>query len=130
MKRANTLSPFGTARGAVATGEAENLAGVYIPADHDIVLLAWIEQLREPLKTLYSLEDDIAYIAWELARWQEGLAASRTASAGPSGALGIDRASTGEYAHRHGSWKSAILHAGSSLSEVFWCESARPQDSP
>ena len=28
---------------------------------------------REPLKALYSVEDEIALIAWELARWQPGL---------------------------------------------------------
>ena len=44
------------------------------PADSELALLDWLEQLREPLKTLYNLEDEISYIAWELARWQEGLA--------------------------------------------------------
>jgi exodeoxyribonuclease V alpha subunit len=74
MKASFALSPFGTARAAVAGGERASLAGVPAPSEREIALLDWLEQLREPLKTLYNLEDEIAYIAWELARWQEGLA--------------------------------------------------------
>ena len=36
-------------------------------------LLCWYRKIREPLKALYNVEDDIAIIAWELARWQDGL---------------------------------------------------------
>ena len=36
-------------------------------------LLDWYRKIREPLKALYSVEDEIALIAWELARWQDGL---------------------------------------------------------
>jgi exodeoxyribonuclease V alpha subunit len=71
MKSSIALSPFGTARAAVARG---NLAsGIATPACPETALLDWLEQLREPLKTLYNLEDEIVYIAWELGRWQEGL---------------------------------------------------------
>ena len=49
-------------------------SGIATPACPETALLDWLEQLREPLKTLYNLEDEIVYIAWELGRWQEGLA--------------------------------------------------------
>ena len=74
MKNSMALSPFGTARAAIAVGDHANDADVGAPSAPEIAFLEWVEQLREPLKTLYNLEDEIVYIAWELARWQEGLA--------------------------------------------------------
>ncbi len=37
------------------------------------LLSAGSGKIREPLKALYNVEDEIALIAWELARWQPGL---------------------------------------------------------
>jgi hypothetical protein len=74
MKSSIELSPFGTARAAVAGGDQASGARVGSPSGSEIALLEWLEQLRVPLNTQYNLDDDIAYIAWELARWQEGLA--------------------------------------------------------
>jgi exodeoxyribonuclease V alpha subunit len=74
MKSSIALSPFGTARAAVAGRDPSGAAGTGIPSSAEIALLAWLEQVREPLGTLYNLEDEVAYIAWELARWQDGLA--------------------------------------------------------
>jgi exodeoxyribonuclease V alpha subunit len=75
MKSAFTLSPFGTARAAAAGSDQASAVGIgSLPSGPEIAFLEWVEQLREPLKTLYNMEDEIVYIAWELARWQEGLA--------------------------------------------------------
>jgi exodeoxyribonuclease V alpha subunit len=41
--------------------------------DSEITLLDWLEQIREPLRMLYNLEDEVTFIAWELARWQPGI---------------------------------------------------------
>ena len=46
-------------------------AGQHSRVEQD--LLCWYRKIREPLKALYSVEDEIALIAWELARWQDGL---------------------------------------------------------
>src|SRR3984957_14997415 len=70
MKSSMGLSPFGSSRVAVAGGDHTSAV---VPSDPEIALLEWVEQLREPLRTLYNLEDEIVYIAWELGRWQEGL---------------------------------------------------------
>jgi exodeoxyribonuclease V alpha subunit len=71
VKSSVELSPFGTAQAAVAWGDQASVAAPFGP---EIALLKWIEQLCEPLRTLYNQEDEVVYIAWELARWQEGLA--------------------------------------------------------
>jgi len=76
MKGAIELSPFGTARAAVArvglateSGSASPSPSAVVP-EPEIALLGWLGQVREPLRTLYNLDDEIAFIAWELARWQ------------------------------------------------------------
>ena len=75
MKGPIELSPFGTAgrpsRAWVsAAGSGSTSASVPEP---EVALLGWLGQVREPLRTLYNLEDEIAFIAWELARWQPGI---------------------------------------------------------
>ena len=71
MKRLFDLSPLGTAREAIA------VTRIIPPPDHSAAseqeLLNWYRQIREPLKAQYSIEDEVALIAWELARWQDGL---------------------------------------------------------
>jgi exodeoxyribonuclease V alpha subunit len=71
MKRSFDLSPLGTAREAIADGRP--VAATDSSAGLDQELLDWYRKIREPLKALYSVEDEIALIAWELARWQDGL---------------------------------------------------------
>ncbi len=71
MKSSMGLSPFGSSRVAVAGSDHTSAV---VPSDPEIALLEWVEQLREPLRTLFNLEDEIVYVAWELARWQEGIA--------------------------------------------------------
>jgi exodeoxyribonuclease V alpha subunit len=71
MKGSVDLSPFGTAREAVASETLPPSPGCTSTSAREI--LCWLRKVREPLRALYNLEDEIAYIAWELARWQEGL---------------------------------------------------------
>jgi exodeoxyribonuclease V alpha subunit len=71
MKRPVDLSPFGTAREAVAGEYASSSGGGQSASE--TYLWNWYSRIREPLKTLYNVEDGTAMIAWELARWQEGL---------------------------------------------------------
>ena len=77
MKGPIDLSPFGTARAAVATlgSAAESRPGsaFAVAPEPEVALLDWLKKVREPLTTLYNLEDEIAFIAWELARWQPGI---------------------------------------------------------
>jgi exodeoxyribonuclease V alpha subunit len=42
-------------------------------ASIDQQLWDWCKKIREPLKAQYSADDECALIAWELARWQDGL---------------------------------------------------------
>jgi exodeoxyribonuclease V alpha subunit len=65
------LSPLGTAREAVVGASPAPLPGSAAAAEQD--LLCWYRKIREPLKALYGVEDEVALIAWELARWQDGL---------------------------------------------------------
>jgi exodeoxyribonuclease V alpha subunit len=71
MKRPLELSPHGTAREAIAGTTPGPFPGSRAAAEQE--LLCWYRQIREPLKALYGVEDEVALIAWELARWQDGL---------------------------------------------------------
>jgi hypothetical protein len=71
MKGSVDLSPFGTAREAVASESSPPSPGCTSTSARAI--LCWLRKFREPLRALYNLDDEIACIAWELARWQEGL---------------------------------------------------------
>jgi len=73
MKGPIELTPLGTARAAIVIGGlAASSTSASIPAP-EIAILGWLGQVREALRTLYNLEDEIAFIAWELARWQPGI---------------------------------------------------------
>ena len=65
------LSPLGTAREAVLDANLASLPEGAAAADQ--ALLTWYRKIREPLKALYNLEEEIVLIAWELSRWQDGL---------------------------------------------------------
>ncbi len=65
------LSPLGTAREAVLDANLAPLPEGAAAADQ--ALLTWYRKIREPLKALYNLEEEIVLIAWELTRWQDGL---------------------------------------------------------
>jgi exodeoxyribonuclease V alpha subunit len=66
MKGPIVLSPLGTAReGVGASGQLEA----------ELDLLGWLGHIREQLTKLYNMEEDVAFLAWELARWQPGLEA-------------------------------------------------------
>ncbi len=66
MKGSIELSPLGTARRAF--GVSEQPVG-------EVELLRWLGHIREQLKTLYNLDEEVAFLAWELSRWQPGLEA-------------------------------------------------------
>ena len=70
MKRPLDISPFGTAHDAVVRA---NAASADSAEDAERKLFLWYDRVREPLRALYGIEDEVAVIAWELARWQEGL---------------------------------------------------------
>jgi len=77
MKGPIELSPFGTARAAVTSVGLAAVSGFgsqspFVP-EPEIALLGWLRHVREQLRALYNLEDEIAFIAWELARWQPGI---------------------------------------------------------
>ncbi len=66
MKGSIELSPLGTARQGI--GVSEQPVG-------EVELLRWLGHIREQLKTLYNLDEEVAFLAWELSRWQPGLEA-------------------------------------------------------
>ena len=66
MKGSIELSPLGTAREGI--GVSEQPVG-------EVELLRWLGHIREQLKTLYNLDEEVAFLAWELSRWQPGLEA-------------------------------------------------------
>ena len=74
MKNSIVISPYGTACTAILRRDSASFSAGNEPSSPETNLLDWLEQLREPLKALCNMEDEIVYIAWELARWQEGLA--------------------------------------------------------
>ena len=65
--------PIAAGHGArgIASASPAPVPGSTAASEQD--LLGWYRKIREPLKALYNLEDEIAFIAWELARWQDGL---------------------------------------------------------
>lgn len=65
------LSPLGTASAAFLANNQTDGA-----LRQEAAMLAWLGHLREPLETEYNLEGEISAIAWELARWQQGLSPS------------------------------------------------------
>ena len=66
MKNQIELSPLGTASGFVTVPNTRRI-------DPDNVLLTWLKKIRERLNDLYNIDDVVALMAWELARWQSGL---------------------------------------------------------
>jgi exodeoxyribonuclease V alpha subunit len=64
MKGPLELSPLGTALAVVGNGS--------IP-EPEVALLEWLRQVRENLKACYNIEDEVGFLAWELARWQPEL---------------------------------------------------------
>lgn len=72
MRTAAPLSPLGTARAAVASARP--------PDPADAALLAWLAPVRERLATAFAVEDEVALLAWELARWPAGLALNERAA--------------------------------------------------
>jgi exodeoxyribonuclease V alpha subunit len=62
MKRLTDLSPLGTARAALGA-----------TPDDEAPLLAWLGPVRERLAARFNLDDEVAFLAWELGRWPEGL---------------------------------------------------------
>ena len=72
MKGPIELLPFGTARMAVT--EVDSPVAFGTDSEFELALLSWLAQVRVQLKIQYNVEEEISYIAWELSRWQEGLA--------------------------------------------------------
>jgi exodeoxyribonuclease V alpha subunit len=72
MKGPIELSPFGTAR--IAVTQANRPGASATDNEPERALLGWLAQVRGQLRTQYNVEDEISFIAWELARWPEGLA--------------------------------------------------------
>lgn len=64
MKGPIVLSPLGTAREGI---------GLSAQPAAELDLLGWLGHIREQLRTLYNMEEEVAFLAWELARWQAGL---------------------------------------------------------
>jgi exodeoxyribonuclease V alpha subunit len=71
MNGLRELSPLGTAREAMIGAIPTRRDGNATASDQD--LLAWYRKVQVPLQALYSVEDEVALIAWELVRWQDGL---------------------------------------------------------
>lgn len=67
MRPLTELSPFGTARAAVAMGDRADSLG------EEQALLDWLRPIRERLAALFNLEEEVAFLAWELARMPAGL---------------------------------------------------------
>ena len=75
MRSSLELSPLGTARAGVLPAGMAALAGT-LPGcglDPELGLLQWLLHVRRRLRELYNLEDEVAFLAWELARWQPGI---------------------------------------------------------
>lgn len=52
------LSPLGTAQAVVGNGSTRQ---------PEVALLEWLRQVRENLKASYNIDDQIGFVAWELA---------------------------------------------------------------
>ncbi len=72
MKGPIELLPFGTARMGVTQADSPSVSGA--DDESEMVLLGWLAQVRVQLRTQYNMEDEISYVAWELARWPDKLA--------------------------------------------------------
>ena len=73
MRPLTELSPSGTARAVVTTvGSAGD--------DDATALLAWLRPVRERLAASFNLEEEVGFLAWELARLPEGLNREERAS--------------------------------------------------
>jgi exodeoxyribonuclease V alpha subunit len=59
------LSPFGTARA--------DIEGTRAAGDDEAALLGWLGGVRERLVSTFAVEDEVAFLAWEVARWPSGL---------------------------------------------------------
>ncbi|SIN71271.1 DNA helicase/exodeoxyribonuclease V, alpha subunit [Singulisphaera sp. GP187] len=66
MRPLTELSPFGTARAAVSAGAPSG-------DDDETALLAWLRPVRERLAASFNLEEEVAFLAWELGRLPDGL---------------------------------------------------------
>jgi exodeoxyribonuclease V alpha subunit len=78
MSRAAGLSPLGTARLARAGGQEPGTVTLSDQAELD--LLAWLRPICARLHAHFNLPEEIAYLAWELGRWQPGLDGSERRS--------------------------------------------------
>ncbi len=65
MKPVVDLSPLGTARAG-----AKNASTLLTD---DEVLLNWLAPVRERLASEFSVDEEVVFLAWELARWPAGL---------------------------------------------------------
>lgn len=73
MRPLTELSPLGTARAAVKSGSpSEN--------DDGASLLAWLRPVRERLAASFNLEEEVAFLAWELGGLPDGLSREERAS--------------------------------------------------
>lgn len=61
MRPLTELSPSGTARAVVATGLPPS-------EDDEAALLAWLRPVRERIAASFNLEEEVAFLAWELGR--------------------------------------------------------------
>jgi exodeoxyribonuclease V alpha subunit len=66
---ATGLSPLGTALAAAAGASG----AVARPDQTQIDLLDWLRPIRANLAQRFNLPEEIAYLAWELSRWPQGL---------------------------------------------------------
>ncbi|AGA28701.1 exodeoxyribonuclease V subunit alpha [Singulisphaera acidiphila] len=66
MRPLTELSPSGTARAVVATGLPPS-------EDDEAALLAWLRPVRERIAASFNLEEEVAFLAWELGRLPPGL---------------------------------------------------------
>ncbi|WP_406699287.1 exodeoxyribonuclease V subunit alpha [Singulisphaera sp. Ch08] len=73
MRPLSELSPFGTARAAVSAGASSK-------GDDESALLAWLRPVRERLASSFNLEEEVAFLAWELGRLPDGLSREERAS--------------------------------------------------
>ena len=65
MKPVVDLSPLGTARAGAKNAST-------LPTDEE-ALLNWLGPVKEQLASAYAIEEEVVFLAWELARWPAGL---------------------------------------------------------
>jgi len=66
MKPVVDLSPLGTARAGARKASTS-------PMTDEEALLHWLGPVKERLGSAYSIEEEVAFLAWEFARWPAGL---------------------------------------------------------